>query len=57
MPDQVAKQMVDLPHASFRGLGHGPRQLVDHVKDVVETDLCEVHHGVSDRLVAPLLLV
>ena len=44
-------------HVSFRGLEHGPRRLVDRVEDVVAGGLCEVHHGSSDRLVRPLLLL
>ena len=44
--------MLDRPHISFRGLGHGPRKLVDSVENVVAGDLYEVHHGSSDRLVA-----
>ena len=27
--------MLGRPHVSFRGLGHDPRQLVDHVEDTV----------------------
>ena len=42
---------------SFCGLGYGPRQLVDRVEDVVADDLCEVRHGSSNRLVAPLFLL
>ena len=49
--------MLGRPRVSFRGLGHGPRKLVDCVEDVVAGDLCEVHHSSSDRLVAPLLLL
>ena len=56
-PGQVAKQVLGRPHVSFRGLGHGPRQLVDRVEDVVAGDLCEVYHHSSDRLVAPLLFL
>ena len=56
-PGQVAKQVLGRPHVSFRELGHGPRQLVDRVEDVVAGDLCEVYHHSSNRLVAPLLFV
>ena len=42
---------------SFRGLGHGPRKLVDRVEDVVASHLCEVYHSSSDDLVALLLLL
>ena len=48
--------MLGRSHVSFRGLGHSPRQLVDRVEDVVAGDLCEVHHGSSNHLVASLLL-
>ena len=34
-PSEVAKQMLGRPKLSFRGLGHDPRQLVDHVEIVV----------------------
>ena len=49
--------MLGRPHVSFRGLGHGPRKLVDCVEDVVAGHLCEVHHSSSDHLVAHLLLL
>ena len=42
---------------TFRGLGHDPRQVVGRVEDVVVGNLCEAHHGSSDRLVAPLLFL
>ena len=32
-PGQVAKQMLGRSHVSFCGLGHDPRQLVDHIED------------------------
>ena len=49
--------MLGRPRVSFRGLGHGPRQLVDRVDDFVAGDLCEVYRGSTDRLVAPFLLL
>ena len=57
-PGQVAKQVLGRPHVSFLcGVGHGSCQLIDRVEDAVAGDLCEVHHGSSDPLVAPLLLL
>ena len=49
--------MLGRPHVNFRGLGYGLRQLVDRIEDAIAGDLCEVHHGSSDCLVAPLLLL
>ena len=43
--------MFVCPHASFRGLGDVPRQLVGRVKDVLAGDKCEIHLGSSDHLV------
>ena len=49
--------MLGRPRASFRGLGHGPRKLVDRVANAVAGDWCGVYHGSSDHLGAPLLLL
>ena len=49
--------MLDRLHVIFRGLGHGPRKLVGRVEDIVAGDLYEVHHGSSDRLIAPFLIL
>ena len=49
--------MLGRPHVSFGGLGHGPHQPVDCTKDIAAGDLCEMHDGSSDCLVAPLLLL
>ena len=51
------KQTLGRPYMSFRGLEHGPHELVDSVQDVVAGDLCEVHHGSRNRLIALLLLL
>ena len=51
--------MMDKPAdpAKKQSTWHSSRQLVDRAEDVVAGDLCEVHHGSSDHLVAPLLLL